>query len=306
MKIFLTGANGYLGRLLAREFARMPEVELVTGIDRDPALEAWPAKMRFQQTDIRSPEVARLMVGHDVVVHTACIVLWPARMSAAERDSVNLEGTRNVAEAALRLRVPRFIHASSMAVYDPVQARGQSQITEEFPLGDGRSRFYYWNAKAEQERILTRTLGQVGVGLTLLRPIYIMGPNNRAAADNYRTDAVNLLGHNPRRQFIHEADVVSAFVLAVQRELLGAYNVTPDDYLHMRDVWRIVGAKRVPTVPLVAAKWLTWLRWRLTGFRLHPCWVEDMLVDFTGSNAKLKRAGWSPKYNSEQSLRASL
>ena len=69
------------------------------------------------------------------------------------------------------------------------------------------------------------------------------------------------------------------------------FNVTPDDSLRMSEVWKIVGAKSVRTVPLAVAKLVTWVRWRFFGYRLHPCWVEEMLVDFTGSNAKLRAAG---------------
>ncbi|MCU0782649.1 MAG: NAD-dependent epimerase/dehydratase family protein [Verrucomicrobia bacterium] len=306
MRIFLTGANGYLGSLLAEQFDRMPEVESITGIGLRPARPNVPAKLKFQHLDIRTPEIATAMADHDVVVHTACVVLWPATMTAAHRDSVNYEGTRRVAEAARKNRVQRFIHASSMAVYDPVRARGQSNVTEEFPLGDGRSSYYYWNAKAEAERILTETLRGTDTFLTMLRPIYIIGPRNRKTAENYRNDAVNLRGYDPRRQFIHEDDVVSAFVLALQKDMPGSFNVTPDDCLRMSAVWNIVGAKSVRTVPLSIAKLVTWVRWRFMGFRLHPCWIADMLVDFTGSSAKLKAAGWTPRYNSEQALRSAL
>ena len=306
MRIFLTGANGYLGTLLAEQFDRIPEVESITGIGLRPARPNLPAKLRFQHLDIRTPQLEPAMAGHDVVVHTACVVLWPAKMTAAHRDSVNYDGTRRVAEAARRNGVKRFLHTSSMAAYDPIRGRGASNVTEDFPLGDGRSPYYYWNAKAEAERTLAGTFQGTGTLLTMLRPIYIIGPHNRAAVDNYRNDAVNLRGHDPRRQFIHEADVVSAFVLALQQDLPGAFNVTPDDSLRMSEVWKIVGAKSVRTVPLPVAKLVTWVRWRCFGFRLHPCWIEDMLVDFTGSNAKLKAAGWSPRYNSEQALRTAL
>ena len=101
MKVFLTGADGYLGSLLAERFAEMPEVESITGIGLGTAPRGLPAKAKFLQLDMRSPELARVMAGHDVVVHTACIVLWPARMTAQERDDINLNGVRNVANAAL-------------------------------------------------------------------------------------------------------------------------------------------------------------------------------------------------------------
>ncbi|MBU6410191.1 MAG: NAD-dependent epimerase/dehydratase family protein, partial [Verrucomicrobia bacterium] len=224
MRIFLTGASGYLGSLLAERLMDLPEVEGLTGVALTEPGESWPARAKFIQMDIRSPQLPALMAGHDVIVHTACIVLWPAKMSAAERDDINLNGARNVAQAARAGNARRFVHASSMAVYDPMLARGKTGVTEDFPLGKGDSPFYYWNAKAEAERILAEILGSSTI-LTFLRPIYIIGPRNRAVVQSYRENAINFLGRNPRRQFVHEEDVAAAFVQAVRTDMPGAFNV---------------------------------------------------------------------------------
>src|SRR5438552_1513388 len=176
MKIFLTGASGYVGSLLAERLAALPEVESITGIALKPPTTPLPAKVKFREMDIRSPDLTQVMAGHDVVVHTACIVLWPAKMSASERDDININGVRKMAEAALANKVRRFVHACSMAVYDPMLARGKTAVAEDFPLGKGDSPYYYWNAKAEGERILTEVLGRSSTVVTFLRPIYIIGP----------------------------------------------------------------------------------------------------------------------------------
>jgi nucleoside-diphosphate-sugar epimerase len=91
MRIFLTGASGYLGSLLSEHFAKMPEVEQITGIGLTAPVRALPPKVDFRRMDMRSPELASIMVGHDVVVHTACVVLWPASMSVKERDAQSIK-----------------------------------------------------------------------------------------------------------------------------------------------------------------------------------------------------------------------
>ena len=305
-RVFLTGASGYLGGVLADHLARLPEVETITGIALLPPAIPLPSRVKFLSLDIRSPSLAAAMAGHDVVMHTASIVLWPARMPARERDDICLNGTRNVAQAALDNRVRRFIHASSMAVYDPGLARGQTNITEDFPLGQGDSPFYYWNTKAAAERILARLLGSSATCLTLLRLIYIIGPRNRAMARRYRKNAVRFPGCDPRRQFIHETDVAAAFIQAMRTDMPGPFNVVPDDAMRMSEVWQTVGAKLVPTVPLWIAWWVAWIRWRFFRSPIHPSWVEDILVDFTGSNARLRGTGWQPAYSSAEALRTAL
>jgi nucleoside-diphosphate-sugar epimerase len=306
MRIFLTGASGYLGSILAEHLARLPEVEAITGIALSKPKTAPPAKMTFKRMDIRSPDLPKIMAGHDAVVHTACVVLWPASMPVKERDDINLNGVRHVAQAALANEVRRFIHTSSMAVYDPGLARGKTDVTEDFPLGKGDSPFYYWNGKATAEQTLSAMLHGSGILLTLFRPIYIIGPRNQPVVKSYRQNAVNFPGCDPRRQFVHEEDVVAAFVQALRSEMPGPYNVTPDDFVRASEVWQIVGARSVRTVPLGLARMVTWLRWRWLGSPIHPSWVSDMLVDFTGSNARLKSAGWRPRYNSSEALRSAL
>lgn len=305
MRIFLTGSSGYLGSLLTERLAALPEVESITGIALSTPRAPLPPKVKFLQMDMRAPDLPAVMAGHDVVVHTACVVLWPAKMPVQERDDINLNGVRGVARAALANKVTRFIHASSMAAYDPLRVHGQTDVKEDFPLGKGDSQFYYWNAKAEAERILTEILGS-STTLTFLRPIYIIGPRNQAVVKSYRENAVNFPGCNPRRQFIHEQDVAAAFVQAVQSDMPGAFNVVPDDTMRLGDVWKIVGKKFVPTIPLWLARWITGIRWRYLGSPVHPCWVEDMLVDFTGSNARLKSTGWKPRYGSVEALRSAV
>jgi nucleoside-diphosphate-sugar epimerase len=142
------------------------------------------------------------------------------------------------------------------------------------------------------------------VVLTCLRPTYIIGPRNVPVVKSYQRNGVNIRGHNPQRQFIHEEDVAAAFVLALRCELRGAFNITPDDAVRLAEVWPLLGKRYVPTVSLRTARFVTWVRWRFFGAPVHPCWVEDMLVDFTGSNTRLKAQGWTPRYTCAAALRS--
>ncbi|NMD20240.1 MAG: NAD-dependent epimerase/dehydratase family protein [Verrucomicrobia bacterium] len=302
----MTGASGYVGGVVTEHLARLPEVERITAVDRSRPSRSFSAKVCFREMDIRSPSLSSLMAGHNVVVHAAAVVLWSRSMSEQTRDDINLNGTRNVALAALANRVERFLQTSSMAVYDPYLARGQSGVTEDFPMGKEDRFFYYWSNKAAAERIVAEVFAESSTLVTCLRPIYIVGPHNRATVSGLRDNAINFLGHDPRRQFVHEDDVASAFCQALRFEMPGAYNVVPDDFLRMSEVWRLVGVRSVRTVPAWLARSITAFRWRFLGSPVHPSWVQDILVDFTGSSAKLKSTGWSPRYNSAEALRSAL
>lgn len=307
MRIFLTGVSGYLGTVLAEHLAPLPEVDTITGIDIAPPPTPLPATVRFIPMDMRSPELPMLMAGHDVVIHTAFVVLWPARMPVTLRDDINLNGVRNVAQAAIAANARRFIQASSIAAYDPEQAPGRDALTEAFPLSRGDSPFYYANGKALAERTLQEVLAPAGIGLTIFRPCYIVGPRNRATVKSFRNNPIKIRGRNPRLQFIHEADVAAAFIQALRTEMPGIYNLVPDDYLHWDEVLHIVGVRTALTVPLGVARLFMTVAWRYFGSPTHPTWLlNDLLDDFTVSNARLRATGWMPRYRSEAALRAAL
>lgn len=155
------------------------------------------------------------------------------------------------------------------------------------------------------ERILTEALDASAIKLTFLRPIYIIGPRCPTVG-NYRKYTVRFLGQDPRRQFIHEDDVADAFIQALRTDMRGPFNVVSDDFIRLSDVWRMVGAKFVPTMPLGMARLITAIRWRYLGSPIHSSWVEDMLIDFTGSNARLKSTGWKPRYSSAEAFQSAL
>ena len=252
---------------------------------------------------MRSPDLAGAVAGHEIVVNSAFIVLWPARMPAEVRDDINLNGTRNVAKAAVRNQVRCFVHASSLAAYDPALAHGRSKLTEDFPLGHGTSPMYYGNSKAVPEQILTEVLAPSKITSTVFRPSYITGPGDRTTVRNFRESAVKFRGQDPRRQFVHEADVASAFAQAVRVEMPGAYNIVPDDFLRLSEALHAMGVKSILTVPVWLARLVAFLRWRYFGAPPHTSWVDSALMNATASNAKLRATGWTPRSDSASAIR---
>ncbi len=307
LKVFITGAGGYLGSVLMNHLAGMPEIDVITGIVNNtlPPLPI-PDKANLIKMDVRSPELADAMSGHDFVIHTAFIVQWLAKMPAAVRDDINFNGTRNVAQAAVKNRVRGFLYASSVAAYDPILAHGKENLGEDCPIGKGDSPMYYWNSKALAENILSKTLASSGIALTLFRISYIIGPLNRTTVSGFRENAVIFSGHNPRAHFVHENDVAQAFVQAIRTNMPGAFNVVTDDSILLSDLYKIIGAKP-KVIPVWLARFVTLIRWRYFGSPIHPSWVlQATLVDFYASNSKLKATGWTPHYNNAEAIRTAL
>ena len=305
MSVFLTGASGYLGGVLTTHLAKLPEVGAITGTynSTTPKPPVSP-KVSYVKLDMRSPDLARAMAGHDVVIHTAFLILWRARMPAATRDDICLNGTRNVANAAVSNRVQRFLYASSVAAYDPLVVAGRVGVEEDCPVGKGVSAFYYMNNKAITDTMLVDVLGPAGISLTRLRPTYITGPHDRMTVKNFRDSPVIIPGRDPRIQFVHEDDVATAFVQALSQEMPGAYNVVPDDYLRLSEAYRLMGVTSARTVPAWLARLVQTIRWRYLGSATHPMWLDALYGDTTFSNKKLRATGWAPRYDTADTLRS--
>src|SRR5690348_3572044 len=97
--VAVTGPTGDIGRALLRELDKDPAVERVLGMARrefDPASMDL-TKTEYRQGDVLDPDaIASLVEDVDVLVHLAFIILG----GHEETRSINLEGSRNVFEAA--------------------------------------------------------------------------------------------------------------------------------------------------------------------------------------------------------------
>lgn len=113
MRVLITGAAGFIGRRLAPYLA--PHHQLVLADLHPPQEEGW---IRLDVT--RMEEVERACRGVEAVVHLA---IASGQEGEVEDDAfnslrydVNVKGTGNLFEAAIRCGVRRVVHTSSLMV----------------------------------------------------------------------------------------------------------------------------------------------------------------------------------------------
>ena len=166
MKVFITGASGFIGRALARYY-RQQGAE-VCGIDfkADP-------EWGVVAGDLAEPETWRdHLQGVDLVIHTAAIVSNTASMDLAWR--VNVKGTVDLLNACAEASVKRFIQLSSVAVYgfDYPDA-----VNEDQPLRPMGNTYVDTKIASEHAVLAFHTSGRLEC--TIIRPGDVYGPGSR-------------------------------------------------------------------------------------------------------------------------------
>ncbi len=170
MKLVVTGATGFLGGWVVRQaLARGDEVlALGRNLQRGQELEQWGA--RFLPVDLTDRAgLGRAFKGQEGVIHAGALSSPWAR--AKEFELANVQGTRNVLNAALENGVRRRVFVSSASVY--AAFRDQVDLRETDPLPSPINA--YASSKQASERWVNLLCKDAAV---VLRPRAIFGPGD--------------------------------------------------------------------------------------------------------------------------------
>lgn len=308
MKLFIAGA----GASMARPFLDLLEedrgVTEIRGLDLRPPGRT-VARMTFHRGDIRDPGLHELMAGCDALVNFAFVVAEGRDRAAV--DDVNRNGSINVYACAARAGVRRLVCLSSITAYG-IRPDLPVPLDEDCPLlGNDRETFYYSWAKREVEAYLdgleVRFPDRV---VTRLRPGVVVGPRANDLLDRVLSLPVLpvFAGRDHPLSFVHERDVARAIHLSVTRDLPGAFNITADTPLTLRQLARIVGKRALP-VPWPLACRLADAAFAL-GLNVFPGSSRSLkLFEFplVASSARARRVmGWRPRYTAEEALRETV
>ncbi len=240
--ILVTGAAGLIGGRLVRRLAA--EGADVIATDRRAA-QPPPPGARWVAADLMdTPALMALMrdARLGAVVHAGAI---SGPMVAAgdphQVMSVNVGGTLNVAEAALRAGVERLVALSSAGVYG-AQATLDS-VGEDAPLN---ATDIYGASKIAAETVLRAYRHDHGLPAIALRASSVYGPGRTTACfiremidHAQRGEPLALAPEGScRRQFVHVDDVVAAILGALNAPLCEhfAFNVSGGTWLSEQEI----------------------------------------------------------------------
>src|SRR3954471_14635260 len=264
LTVAITGPTGNIGRALLRQLDKAPEVDRIVGMARRPfdPSEFDLEKTEYRQGDILDEDSIKTLVDDcDVLVHLAFIILG----GQEETHRINLEGTRNVFNAATSAGLKRFVYTSSVAAYGFHEENPQPLTEEVAPKGTDE--FYYSAQKAELERELWRMVDGSDIESYVFRPCIVAG-EDALTMISAMMEQLQLGGRLPQItrfldtvpflkpvlpdpgnpfQLVHHDDVAQALVAAITgRGEPGIYNLAGEGTIQVSDIASALGWYSVP------------------------------------------------------------
>jgi dihydroflavonol-4-reductase len=239
--ILVTGATGHLGNVLVRELVSAGEIVRVL-IRPGEALDSLNGlPVQVSEGDVLEQEtVMKAMQDVTEVFHLAGVIAIRPGMEEVMYQ-VNVEGTRNVAEAALEEGVRRFVHVSSVHAFhrEPLG----TTINENTPLALDSPIGSYDRTKAEGTKVIL-DLVKRGLNAVIVCPSGLIGAHDYFDSEMGKTlvsfteNKLDFLVEGAY-DFVDVRDVVAGMLAARTKGLSGEIyilsgsRVTVEDLHHM-------------------------------------------------------------------------
>jgi dihydroflavonol-4-reductase len=269
MKVFITGATGFIGNEVSKRFASTDHdvTCLVRASSNVNELKKLNVKLAIGDVLDRD-SLDRGMEDCDWVVNLANVyTYWEPDRSLYYR--VNVDGTRNVMEAALDAGVSKVVHVSSVVVFGKPD---ECPIVE--TTSPGSKRFSdYAESKYQGDCIAWELYERKNLPLVMIYPGAVSGPNDVKYTSSLIRSLINR--EMPATAFnssvltwVDVRDVAEAIVRAIEKDNnIGEKYIVGKEQMKMEEFYKMVSdisgvplpKMRLPdTMALFNARLLTW------------------------------------------------
>lgn len=225
MKIFITGATGYVGNQLAHELALQGKELNILVRDIHAANLPGCNNIKLFKGDITDRKSIALAIKDCThVYHCAAI----AKLALADRNAffdVNVQGTRNILEASLNANVQKLVFTSSAAVFGP---------TLTIPFTENSSRIEPFESDYDHSKYLAENLVREfvtrGLNAVIVNPSRVYGPGPATYSNavnrmmqyimNKKIVVLPKIDHY-LSNYCYIGDVVNGHILAMKKGLAG-------------------------------------------------------------------------------------
>lgn len=307
MKVLVTGGSGFLGINMVRKLFENGVKDVVV-LDVENFDYPEKNKITFIKGDIRNKtKVNQAMQGVTQVIHTAAALPLYSKKDIMTTD---VNGTRNLLEAAKKHKVKRFVHVSSTAVYgipDHHPLRETDKLDGVGPYGE---------AKILAENVCLQFRKQ-GMIVPIIRPKSFIGPERLGVfvlLYDWAKDGKHfpMIGSGKNRyQLLDVEDLCDSIWLCMTKPsdvVNDTFNIGAKNFTTMKKDFQVVldkagfgkKVKGFPSLPFI------WTLRFLEFLHLSPLykWVyETACEDSFVSIEKAERVlGYKPRFSNKDAL----
>lgn len=299
-KILITGATGFIGRHLAKKLA--DSNNLIFCVVRKTSNTALlPSQVKLIYADITDPKsLDKIHEKIDYIFHCAAYVNDKNRKKLF---NVNVYGTQNICELALKLGIERMIYLSSVAV---VAGNTQTPLTEDLPYCATN---IYGESKIAAEKIVI-AYRKAGLKVAIVRPPMIYGEGEPHMMKKLlfflRHRLLFLINNgNAKQHLAYVSNVVDAMTFALTQDkcLSKPFFVADSEVLTFNEITSIMAKAMGAKPPLNLPTPLTPI---LTNIPYFGKKLKFFLKDRVYSIERLASFGFKPSYSIEKSLMHSV
>lgn len=243
--VMITGAGGYVGRLLVRAMANGegPPCKIVaTDIRRPPVGQQKPGVI-YEILDVTQPGAGALMKKHGVtaVVHLAAVVTPKSGDAAQLLYDVDVRGTQHIVDGCIEAGVEQLIVTSSGAAYG-YHADNPVPLCETDPLRGNESFPYAHHKRLVEEMLQAFRTSHPALRQLILRPGTILGrtTKNQITALFDKPWVLGLAGYDSPFVVIWDEDVVGAILYGLEHRSEGIYNLAGDGALTLKEMAKMM------------------------------------------------------------------
>ena len=239
MNIAVTGANGHVGINLCLALQEKGHYVRALNHKNDFGLKHINVES-FKGDLLNTDSLRSFLVDIEVVVHLAAKISIKGDPDGSVQK-INVEGTRNILDLAIKSGIKRFIHFSSIHAF---QQEPLDEVLDEMRPTVNSGAFSYDRSKAEAEKIVLAS-AKNGFDTIVLCPTAIIGPvdyepslTGKAMLELYNHQIPALVpgGYN----WVDVRDVVDGCIAAIEKGRSGEKYLLSGQWRSLKDVATLI------------------------------------------------------------------
>lgn len=311
MKVFVTGATGFIGKQVCRTLHQHGHE--IVALVRTPAKAAnLPPGTEVLRGDLNTLKDTKFVIPKcDAVIHLAATLNGK---SDAEYTLINFEGVKNLVACLERQkwRTNHLLFASSLAAGGPTFREARVEEMEDKPIES------YGKSKLQAEQFL-QTLD---IPTTSFRPPMVIGPGDEGTFPLYEMGKKGLafrpMGKPQVVSFVDVEDLAEAILCMLQKPAKAGehrvYYVSHYNKVTTVQLFKTIGKEMgqimlIFSIPKFMLKTASLVMTGLAGIlpvdnKLDARQYKQITAgEFSCSSVKLqKEMGWKPKYNLQEAI----